>query len=290
MKYFSGKKFKEIRVLKKLTQRELSENVSSQALISKIENEEIVPSDKDIAVFAKKLDSNIDDFYIEDISETLKQIETLIDEQIHIRAYSSAEFLLEHNKELLREFDLSYYTWRKSIVIYELRGQHEEAISLLRSIENTEMPIKRYYLIILSIASIYADVKEFELAFQYFIKIENFIENLDIDDQIKYFYNYSRSLYISNMYLESLRYIEKGIQLLSKYDRIKNMGHLYLLQANIFNNNTMYSKALNSLKYANAAYYIQNDEESLMRCHLLNKIIEENIINETTEKNKKTIL
>lgn len=92
------------------------------------------------------------------------------------------------------------------------------------------------------------------------------------------------------MYLESLRYIEKGIQLLSKYDRIKNMGHLYLLQANIFNNNTMYSKALNSLKYANAAYYIQNDEESLMRCHLLNKIIEENIINETTEKNKKTIL
>ncbi|QDI92718.1 XRE family transcriptional regulator [Salicibibacter halophilus] len=215
------------REMKGLTQKQLAEDICTQAQISKIEKGDIIPLSSTLYEIAKKMDLDVNYFFQMGEHERVDYIEELKNEiRQKIRDYDYEEVmetLQSHENEkffnniYLQQFRL----WHLGICIYHLHGDFERAIknmeeSLALTYRGSTMYTEREIEIMNSMAIIqdlHGYRKEAHETFIQALNASVYVPNLNPNIKVRIWYNLSNILTHQKYYKESLQAAERGIQI-----------------------------------------------------------------------------
>ena len=251
-----------------MTQNDLADEICTQALISRIENNDLVPKKYILDQIERRLDFNISELNIvismntnqHKINELISEIRAYLDR----RDYHSIELLIKYNVALIKSCknieDISFFKWMKATYIHQLVGNAEEAIDILNEIPLDELDNEMIIEIKNAIGLIYYQEKEFDEALPYFYSgMQKLNKTIDYKVQVKLLFNYALTLEESNQDNDSLSVVLSGIDLLLEEDSIYILGDFYYTKGFIFNKLNNYPEALNNFELALALFRIQNN-------------------------------
>lgn len=251
-----------------MTQNDLADEICTQALISRIENNDLVPKKDILDQIERRLDFNISELNIvismntnqHKINELISEIRAYLDR----RDYHSIELLIKYNVALIKSCknieDISFFKWMKATYIHQLDGNTEEAIDILNEIPLDELDNEMIIEIKNAIGLIYYQEKEFDEALPYFYSgMQKLNKTIDYKVQVKLLFNYALTLEESNQDNEALSVVLSGIDLLLEEDSIYILGDFYYTKGFIFNKLNNYPEALNNFELALALFRIQNN-------------------------------
>lgn len=233
-----GAEIKKIRMLRGLTQKQLSENICHQSEVSRIESGAVYPSMDILQGIAAKLRVPIIHFYevliysdIERKKQFKDQIQMLCKRKQYgeIHKIVSEELKKEECHPEFKQFLLWYY----HLSSYALKKvSFEYCISELKNIIHQQyggVDVFQNLYIENSIASIYAENNHLEKAITLFQNILNQLESLQSDPDfiVKVRYNYAKSLYLSDEYEKALQQVEKAVETSRSIGSMKLLGQLY---------------------------------------------------------------
>lgn len=138
---FNPDKLKEYRISHKFTQKDLAEGICSQAMVSKIEKNDLVPDINTVLQFADKLGVDIKALIGEESQSQSELSTNEISELLEKREYFDLEQLLQKSGILNK--DLKSLTpmeiWLRAIVLYLNYGEKDQAISMLTDLKKSEI-------------------------------------------------------------------------------------------------------------------------------------------------------
>lgn len=251
-----------------MTQNELADEICTQALISRIENNDLVPKKDILDRIEERLEFNISELNIvismntnqHKINELISEIRDYLDR----RDYHSIELLIKYNESLIKSCkdieDISFFKWMTATYLHQVDGNTEEAINILKEIPLDELDNEMSIEILNAIGLIYYQEKEFDDALSYFYSgMQKLNKNIDYKVQVKLLFNYALTLEESNQDNEALSVVLSGIDLLLEKDSIYILGDFYYTKGFIFNKLNNYSEALDNFELALALFRIQNN-------------------------------
>ncbi|KGM38006.1 helix-turn-helix domain-containing protein [Streptococcus sinensis] len=265
LKHKIAVKFKNRRLQLGLSQKELAEGICAQGIISKIENEELLPSIEIFIHLVNKLKLShtaIEEFFNIDYLPSDKFYSLDIKKLIHSRDYATLKYVLSMvNADTLDSSDRMIFDWLTAITIYHVHHDKEAALkkleTLLASIHETDFIFLKTKS---SIASIYSDSGEHDKALEIFKEILPDINKFaDWMDKVKYYYSLSRSFFFKNEYDKSLYYNSLAITLILEEKSLFLLGDCYLARAYILQKQQLLSEAYQSCQNAMAIFNITND-------------------------------
>ncbi|MBO1579645.1 helix-turn-helix domain-containing protein [Bacillus sp. XF8] len=233
-----GAEIKKIRMLRGLTQKQLSDNICHQSEVSRIESGAVYPSMDILQGIAAKLQVPIIHFYevliysdIERKKQFKDQIQILCKKKQYAEIHKivSEELKKEESHPEFKQFLLWYY----HLSAYALKKVNfEYCISELKNIIHQQyggVDVFQNLYIENSIASIYAENNHLEKAITLFQDILKQLESLQSDQDfvVKVRYNYAKSLYLNNEYEKSLQQVDKAIETSRLIGSMKLLGQLY---------------------------------------------------------------
>lgn len=240
-----GEVVREIRKYLNISQTELAKGICTQALISKIEKGEVIPSAEILYYIAKRLGITLDYFFdrMENpqftyVQEFFYQIRKLIRE----RNYEEVSLLIkaERNNPIFRNREnRQFLSWHEGICAYylehNLRKSMEflyEALDLAVSMENyTEKEIE----ILNSIGIIYSEEGRYKEALEIFSRAIRHMNGItfvqDYTIYLRLFYNYAKVLTQLEDYKLSLQYCDKGLMLCLQHEYLYLFGELHYQKA-----------------------------------------------------------
>ncbi|ADC52264.1 transcriptional regulator, XRE (plasmid) [Alkalihalophilus pseudofirmus OF4] len=221
-----GKNIKDLREYYGISQRELAKGICTQPTISNIEKGENFVAAQLLHMIAERLGVDINYFF--NIAETPK-IDYMNETFYYIRLYvrqgkfTEAKKLIssEKNNPLFRALSSQqFFHWQLALCTYYLEGKFEESIKMLEDsllMRNTTSKnySEREVEIIISIAILYSENKDYKTANINYEKALSFIKKLPkIQDKLiepRLYYNYSKCLYDQSIYAESVNLSTQGI-------------------------------------------------------------------------------
>lgn len=238
-----GATIKKLRKMSGLSQRDLAHNICSQAQISKLEQNNEIPSAITLFKIAQRL--GVDMNYFFDIQETprldyVNDTKELVRQLIRERNYLKIREVINGEKRnpLFQENkNKQFILWHEAICNHYLENKSEESISLLQdALSLTNSNNKRYYSeneieILNSIAIIQKDMGLFKEAEDNFkeglrgIKLTTYKSNNQI--RVRLLYGLSKLLTDLGRYIESLEYCREGIQICKRHEILYLLGELY---------------------------------------------------------------
>lgn len=261
-----GKNIKKFRCFAGLTQFDLAEGICSQAQISKIESGMGVPSSYLLMEIARKLDvdpielmtsldenENNSDVLIDNISRLVKK-------RKYLEAFETIK-ILKRTSDASNKKLYQYLMWQESICIFYLDKNSKKSLRLLKQAFDITDKRTAFYSevqieILISMANIYAEIKNLNKAIEYFNLVLFSIENKHFRYNhnlfIKAYYGISKTLSSNSEYSKAIFYCELGIRLCLNKDILYLLGELF------------YEKGCN-------LYYVLKKDEGL---NCINKAIE----------------
>lgn len=233
-----GAEIKKIRVMRGLTQKQLSDNICHQSEVSRIESGVVYPSMDILQGIAAKLQVPIIHFYevlaYSDI-ERKKQFKS------HIKALCKQKKYEEIYKmvwdELKKEEDhpefQQFLLWHHHLSAYVLKKvNYEYCILELKKIINQQLvgiDVFQNLYIENSIANIYAENGHIQKSLELYQDILKQLESLHSSEEfsIKVGYNYAKTLYSDEQYEEALYHVEKAIGTSCRTGNMTLIGQLF---------------------------------------------------------------
>lgn len=279
-----GNVLRDLRKQKKMTQKELSNGICTQALISLIEKGDIIPSVDICYKLGRKLNVSLD-FLIEKMNypnyEYIRELNLQIKTFLRERNYYEISAIVAIEKASPNYKDPIFKQlihWQEGICKYYLEKNYEASLKILQDAlslrQNKHSYSEREIEIINSIGIIHSEEKNNIEALNYFDKA---IENLkkidyisDLQIEIKLLYSKAKALTQLNRYGDSIDFCNTAIKACNKLETTFLLGELlYQLGFNL--------ESLHLFKQANEEYNkaiqiftIQKNE--LFRKHTENQI------------------
>lgn len=274
-----------------MTQKDLAEGICVQAMISKIENNELIPRHDKLEKLANRLNIPLE-YFSENISNPKKESTESVDingvikvirEQLTKREYDSVFYLVEaYQREiqnLSNEREILFFKWIKATLHYHKHKDSNEALEMLKAIPLSDNEIELSIEIINAIGRMYYIREEYEKAIQEYEKGMAYSLNKEVSDftiRVKLLFNYSLALVNKEEYREALEVINTGIDMLVEKQSLYLLGDLYYQKGIVFRhyNNTLDAKRC----YLNAysLFDIQKNEKFKNLTQLeLNEIADE---------------
>lgn len=221
-----GEKIKELRLHFNIYQEELAEGICTQATISRIEKNEIIPNSYILYQIARRLDVSMDYFYgsgspfkIDYVKNVHQELSRLVREKNFKDVLRVVK--LEKGNPLFRQNELKQILlWREGISIFYLRNDQEKAFELLnRALELTPTTTKNTSAteidILASIAAIYGEIGQYQKADEIYKDISEKIKKLPIDSDpklvIRITYNSAVNAHLLSNYQEAINFCNKNI-------------------------------------------------------------------------------
>ena len=272
---FNFLNLKEIRIKRSMTQKDLAEGICSQAMVSKIEKNDLVPDINTVLQFADKLGVDIKELIGEESQSQSKLSTNEISELLEKREYFELEQLLQ--KQGILNKDLKSLTpmeiWLRTIILYSNYREKDQAISMLTDLKNSE--IKDYnqrVRISNTLASFLLDSSRYIEAEAILNELqEELIDFSSIDTEIASNYFYTTSLVKINLgkNLEAKDNAQRAINNTLSANSNIHLEDYYSLLANVYYNLEDYP---NAFKYNEYAYMFAE----IKHCHLMMELTRRN--------------
>lgn len=273
-----------------LTQKELSEGICTQALISRIEKGDIVPQNSILQQLGSRLQLNDKELstlayktrYDNEIDELKRNIRRVLTR----RDYDYIEKILEQNKILINntnnENDQAFFTWMNASLQDKLYNQKDKALKILTEIPLLNLEDELAIEILNAIGVIYYQGNEFKQALNVFQHAVSMIEdNIDYMVQTKLLFNYALTLEEYDEDKKALDYIIQAIERLIIEDSMYLLGDLYHTKGFVLRKLGHLEEAKKSNQLALSIFEIQNNIKFKVMTqleikeinHLLQKVI-----------------
>ncbi|QQK75526.1 helix-turn-helix domain-containing protein [Salicibibacter cibarius] len=228
------------REMKGLTQKQLAEDICTQAQISKIEKGDIIPLSSTLYEIAKKLDLDVNYFFQMGEHERVDYIEELkneIRQKIRDYDYEDAMETLqshEHDKFFNNSYLQQFRLWHLGICVYHLHGDYQKAMeymdeSLALTYKGSTMYTEREIEIMNSMAIIQYSEGKCKEAHENLLRAVNasvFVPNLQPSIKVRMWYNLSNIHTIERRYNEGLQVADRGIQICVRHEMMYLLGEL----------------------------------------------------------------
>lgn len=263
-----GRVIKERRKKLKITQKELAEGICVQAMISKIENDELKPSKDKLDLIAQKLKVDVaylleeDDKYgNEDYSEILI---VRIKNSLANRDYEDIHYLFETNYDTIQRLDTKednvFFGWIEAIIEIHIYKKYNRALMRLNTLDTEGISKDLSISIINEIGKVHylnGDFTESVNFFEKGLKIIN--SNVSYEIHVRLLFNYALVLDSLERYKEVLDTLLQGIDLLVHNKSMYLLGDLYYQKGYLYRNIEDYKEAIKSYKLASTIFEIENN-------------------------------
>jgi len=255
-----GERIRQIRIHKKLTQKDLVDGICSLTYLSRIENKQIQPSKAFLLKIADKLDINIGLLTEEDTSEFESDINEITEKYRNESIISPKEIaLLELNVQnttslpmLLKSYSvlIAYYLGiddveRASILF-------EDSTKVIPSSLNTDHQ-DDFFFYYIKCGNFFYRKQNHLKANEFYTKAEKLMDGQDVLEKANLYYNLS--LANQNLYMDanvSLFYSEKALNLFKELELNESLAAVCISRGTQFHINADYPNSLKSLKEAEA--------------------------------------
>lgn len=281
-----GTKIKYYRKSKGLTQKDLSEGICSQGMLSQIEKNKHTPNLILISKICERLEISIEELINYSTTELLlkkelkEKFETLFYERKYDELYKLIK--LHHlNAYFYTKLDQQLITFYKALYYGYEEGNDFKAIELLEEalfltyFENKRQLNYQEYIIINNMVIFLMKIGSFEEAFQYFdLIVEDINGNSKVENEPKLtivFFNIANAYSKYGFYEKALHTANKGIEWANKTDIKTTIRLSYLYYEKAYN-----EKMLNHTNYLDSyklAYYLaKNDKDEMLMKYIKAKI------------------
>ncbi|KEK25527.1 helix-turn-helix domain-containing protein [Bacillus gaemokensis] len=233
-----GAEIKKIRILRGLTQKQLSENICHQSEVSRIESGAVYPSMDILQGIAAKLQVPIIHFYevliysdIERKKQFKDQIILLCKQKKYKEIYDKVWAELQKGK-YHSEFQ-QFLQWQYYLSAYMLKKvNYEYCILELKKLLNQQLvgiDVFQNLYIENAIANIYAENGYFKKSIELFESILKQLESLHSNEEfaVKIRYNHAKALYLDERYEEAFYQVRKAIAISCRINSMALIGQLY---------------------------------------------------------------
>lgn len=246
-----GTVIKELRTNRFLSQGELAEDICSQGMLSRIENNDVVPNVLVMQMLCEKLNVSVN--YVlnrEEITKTpVNNWLELLKEQKHGKQFSKLMITLEEIAELetspfLTKLELQEYAYYRGCALSQYAQHTEEALKVLQQGLNYTYNRKKQQvtdmevMLLSEIGRVYYFEGEFELGLSFMKRsMVQFYQDLNKRETVdlsKVFYNISAALIDLKAYDEANEYIEQGLSWNQKKRNFYRLEDLYLLKGIVY--------------------------------------------------------
>lgn len=239
-----GGVLKQIRKNRQMTQKMLAQDICSQSVLSRIENNEEIPNVLVMQQLCRRLGVTMD--YVMTLhSEEVSRIHQLLEELAYFFYHKNYQrlFSLLKSQDLLGQLyidtDLQLYYYYLGSCEYFLNQNHEIAIKYLeRGLSYTLKGDKSYYSsneiqIISCIGRVYEDLGQQEKAQTHLersVQLFQLLPRERVDCYLaKVFYNYARFLMGKGEFKQALTVAEQGVSLVHQQTSYYYLEELYAL-------------------------------------------------------------
>ncbi|BCB05827.1 helix-turn-helix transcriptional regulator [Bacillus sp. KH172YL63] len=274
-----GKKIKEMRKVVGITQKDLAEEICTQALISRIEKGDIYPSATTLYQIAIKLGVDVNYFFEIGTTPRLDYI-TEVEKQLRdLRTFRNYEEMMEliktEEKNPLFYKDnekLQLLYWHKGIYQFEVKKDPDMAFSLLDqayhlTAHRKKAMSEREMQILSSKGSVYFTLKNYDTTLHYYHQVENAIHKTGIlqDKSIKtkLYYNIARVLTRKGELAQSTAYCKKAIKWCFSEELLWGIGELNYQIGYNYELDHKYEQALNYFHRAMNMFELRNDAANI---------------------------
>lgn len=251
-----------------LTQKELSDGICTQALISRIEKGDIVPQNSILYQLGERL--NIDEEELRNLAYTTRydnevsEIKDIIRKALSRRDYLQVEVIMDRNETIIEnitnENDHAFFTWIEASLQDKLYHRTDTALNTLTEIPLLDLDDDLSIEILNAIGIIYYQEKDYDQALNVFQNAVSMIEeNLDYLVQIKLYLNYALTLEEHDEDKKALEYVMQAIDILISKDSMYLLGDLYHTKGYILRKLGHLEEAKKSNQLALSIYDIQNN-------------------------------
>ncbi len=248
---------KRTRLEKGFSQKELSEGICAQAVISKIEKAEVSPSVELFFKLVKKLD--IDSSVILELFQLKKSAEEsiLTDELksiLYRREYDTLEYFLQFISKDVSPIQSPYIQYLNGVLLFGKYKKSNEALEILEGLLPTLVENANLFLRVgIAIAGIYSELEEYVASMnRYESLIHHYHESNDWELKVLFQYGYSRILYLCNNFEKALVYNAESLELLKSRNTLFMLGNTLLMRANILAKRSIISEAIDMVKKINS--------------------------------------
>lgn len=238
-----GKKIKELRQVVGITQRELSNSICTQALISRIEKGDIYPSATTLYQISKKLGVDVNYFfeigttprldYVQEVERQLRRLRV----KHHYGEMMDIVKVEERNPNFIQsEFNMQLLLWHRAIYTQEVLHDNITARSLLNSALDLTYDTKkalseREMEILLSIGNIDFSEENYEGALTYYEQVKSGVTASEYihDKAVKtrLLYNLARLYTRMGDYIESNKNCMEAIRWSIDEENMYGLGHIH---------------------------------------------------------------
>ncbi|MDM5157469.1 helix-turn-helix domain-containing protein [Bacillus sp. DX1.1] len=233
-----GTEIKKIRMLRGLTQKQLSDNICHQSEVSRIESGAVYPSMDILQGIASKLQVPITHFYEVLIYSDIERKKQFKD---HIILLCKQKQYKEIYKKVWNELKKEEYhpefqqflLWQYHVSAYMLKKvNYEYCILELRKLMNKQLAgldVFQNLYVENAIANIYAENGYFKKSIGLFQDILKQLESLHSNEEfaVKVGYNHAKALYLDEQYEEALYQVKKAIETSCRISSMTLIGQLY---------------------------------------------------------------
>lgn len=267
-----GELIKEFRIINNLSQNDLAKGICTQALISKIEKNETIPSVDIFMKITKRLNVTLDyflqrlNFYNYDyVQEFYFQVRKLLRE----RNYEEINTLIEIEKKNPNKkniFHKQFLKWQEGICLYYLKNEVNQSlttlIEALNLIDRNDGNNERSIEIINSIGVIYFEDGQYDLSISYFEEafrlLESSIHIVDKTIHLKVYYNTAKCLTRLKQFTKSNIICENGLNHCLRIDSNYLLGELYYQRGYNLGLMCMFENSLIEFQKALSLFEIQS--------------------------------
>lgn len=268
-----------------ITQKELSEGICTQAMISKIEKNELNPSINIMHQIADKLHVPLDYFFKK--SETPEATNTHLDiiigairNHLDRREYSLIAKIMKDNEKFINKNDGNdnqyFFEWIEGILYYYLDKNFSKSIDILSQIDLDPADINTSIEILNSIGIIYYEESDYETAQSYFNRaISSVNETASHTIKVKLYFSASLCLKKTGNTEEAIQLIIKAINDSIDANSMYALGELYYQKALCMELLDDIHQAMEDLKIAIALFKLQKFESFEVKAKLKLKNLKE---------------
>ncbi|WP_170031818.1 helix-turn-helix domain-containing protein [Alteribacillus bidgolensis] len=220
-----GKKIQELRRYHSMTQSDLAKGICTQAQVSKIENGTIIPYSNTLFQISERLGADMYYFFEEARSDRPDYVEEVFEHLKELRfnhQYEEIRSILQHEKNnplFQHSYYKQYMLWHKSICLYHLDRNTEEAVQVINealSVDDNPSFTERKGEMMNTLAVFYDLEKDYEKASEICKKALSHFHSLkrikNISVELRLIYTLTKSLTNQEHFDSSVFWCEKGIK------------------------------------------------------------------------------
>ncbi|PEI87727.1 transcriptional regulator [Bacillus pseudomycoides] len=232
-----GAEIKKIRMLRGLTQKQLSDNICHQSEVSRIEAGSVYPSMDILQGIAAKLRVPIIHFYEVLIYSDIERKKQFKDHIIVLCKQKKYKEIYNKTWEELKKDEYhpefqQFLQWQYYLAAYMLKKiNYEYCILELKKLLNQELAgidVFQNLYMENAIANIYAENGYFKKSIELFEDILKQLESLHSNEElaVKVRYNHAKALYLDERYEEALYQVTKAIEISCRINNMSLIGQL----------------------------------------------------------------